>query len=119
MKSSLFTLEKITMSHSGYLRFQGVLWYLQCPGYENLFEPDVQGVAAVAKDGSKSWEDHWSKDVFSPLKQGFFLDEIGHMCIYIYIHTHRHIYLILDVPTTPKMPWFFCCLIKYIHWSIR
>ena len=29
---------------------QGVLWYLQCPGYDNLFEPDVQGVAAVAKD---------------------------------------------------------------------
>eukprot|EP00435_Cladocopium_sp_Y103_P049059 s1658_g14.t1 len=27
-----------------------VLWYLQCPGYENLFEPDVQGVAAVAKE---------------------------------------------------------------------
>lgn len=27
-----------------------VLWYLQCPGYETLFEPDVQGVAAVAKE---------------------------------------------------------------------
>mmetsp|Transcript_26929 Transcript_26929/g.62594 ORF Transcript_26929/g.62594 Transcript_26929/m.62594 type:complete len:414 (-) Transcript_26929:266-1507(-) len=27
-----------------------VLWYLQCPGYENLFEPDTQGMAAVAKE---------------------------------------------------------------------
>ncbi|CAJ1379439.1 unnamed protein product [Effrenium voratum] len=26
-----------------------VLWYLQCPGYENLFEPDVQGLM-VAKE---------------------------------------------------------------------
>ena len=29
-------------------QFSGVLWYLQCPGYENLFEPDVQGLM-VAK----------------------------------------------------------------------
>ena len=48
---------------------QGVLWYLQCPGYENLFEPDVQGVAAVAKDGffvGLFWPPVW---VFSWLRK--------------------------------------------------
>ena len=39
-----------------FLAAQGVLWYLQCPGYDNLFEPDVQGVAAVAKDRLDSVE---------------------------------------------------------------
>ncbi|CAE7769365.1 unnamed protein product [Symbiodinium sp. CCMP2592] len=27
-----------------------VLWYLQCPGYESLYEPDAQGTHAVAKE---------------------------------------------------------------------
>eukprot|EP00440_Ansanella_granifera_P019029 gb/GFBE01020679.1/.p1 GENE.gb/GFBE01020679.1/~~gb/GFBE01020679.1/.p1 ORF type:complete len:471 (+),score=85.53 gb/GFBE01020679.1/:1-1413(+) len=27
-----------------------VLWYLQCPGFENLFEPDPQSIAVVAKE---------------------------------------------------------------------